>query len=118
MADYPGAIVPSSNKKGGGKKVPPIITITNVTTGRISDETSKDSCVVTFRSDQDLINWEARADGTGRGDGLLVGFGGIEQANMDVIFEVTYDELTNGDGWYRINVYGRDAAGEWTTYGQ
>jgi hypothetical protein len=95
---------------------PPAITITNYTKSKISDEAGHTTCTVTFQSDQALAEWEARADGNGHGSGLLVGSGGAANANTDVQFDVDYTELTQGDKVYRINVYGKNAGGEWTPY--
>lgn len=128
----------------------PVITITSVSMSKISRQAGENDCVAKFKSDQKLISWEARADGSGLGQGLLVGSGSpviqtlgdlesfgytlgtleamsyradnftykpIVNPNTDVAFDVTGDELTNGDKTYRINVYGTNPAGESTDYG-
>ena len=51
----------------------PIITIGTVDKVRISAKTEHDTAVARFTASQALTAWEARADGTGRGSGLLVG---------------------------------------------
>jgi hypothetical protein len=100
----------------GATSVPiPTIAIQGTPVSRISDETGKTTCSVTFRSDVACDQWEARAGGTGQGSGLLVGSGSSVGANADTSFDVTYDELTGGDQTYRINVYGHNATG-WTAY--
>lgn len=75
----------------------PYITIKSVSRVKISDEPGMDVCEVIFTSDQDLIDWEARAGGGGVGEGLLVG-----KANTDPIPQLwqelddknyTWDEL-------------------------
>lgn len=96
--------------------IAPIITITNYTKERISNHPDHDVSVVTFHSDQDLAEWEARADGEGHGEGILVGIGGTETADEDIEFEVYDEELTQGDKTYRINVYGKNVGGVWTPY--
>jgi hypothetical protein len=127
----------------------PVITITSYTRSRISKQSGVNVCVVKFISDQDLIAWEARADGYSAGTGDLVGesegsaatkgaslimgrarqgryiasspagsSGGVLLAVGDVgQFEVEPDELTSGDKEYRITVYGKNLAGEWSDYG-
>lgn len=93
----------------------PVITIQSHTLDKISDETGKTSCTVVFRADVACDQWEARAGGSGQGQGLLVGSGSAINANTDTSFDVTYGELTNGEGLYRINVYGHTAGG-WNAY--
>lgn len=125
----------------------PIISITAYTRSRISAQQGVDVSQVTFQSDQPLVNWEARADGNGVGQGDLVGgpnstretwddydaqsltwdaldaesrtwdnLSTIVGPNTDVPFDVENEELTWGDKSYKINIYGKNAAGEWTPY--
>ena len=93
--------------------LPPEINITNYTKSVISDEVGYQTSTVTFQSNQDLVEWEARADGTGHGTGTLVGSGTTETADTNITFDVDYDELTGGDKVYQINVYGKNSAGQW-----
>lgn len=96
---------------------PPTINILSYSATRISDESGKTTCTIAFSANMDILEWEARAGGTGQGLGLLVGSGNSTvTAGSSVNFDVDYSELTNGDGDYRINVYGRSAGG-WTPYG-
>lgn len=97
----------------GGVVIPPIITVTNYTKDTISDEVGYQTSTVTFESDQDLVEWEARADGTGHGSGTLVGSGGAVTADTPVQFDVDYTELIGGDKTYQINVYGKNSDGAW-----
>lgn len=123
----------------------PIINIQNVTRNKISDEAGATTAIATFTADQELTDWEARADGTGIGQGLLVGaatgvrdtwdkldalnitwdqedarnktwdhINSVLDAGATGSFDVDYTELTAGDKVYRINVYGKNAANEWT----
>jgi hypothetical protein len=101
----------------GESFTPAIITVVANSMSKISDEPGKTTCTVTFKPDQALTAWEARADGTGQGQGLLVGSGGAVTANTEVTFDVDYTELTQGDKTYRINIYGQNASGAWTVYG-
>lgn len=116
----------------------PTINIISYTRTRISSHAGVDKSTVIFQADQDLVNWEARAGGNGLGQGLLVGgptsvlypsetlypsvtlypqAAAIITAGTQVQFDVDYEELTEGDGIYRVNVYGMNEAGEWTAYG-
>ncbi|MGP4063101.1 hypothetical protein [Halobacillus sp. H74] len=51
----------------------PTITIDSVSRNKIGKVTGLDSSTVTFSTNQDLMEWEARAEGMGVGQGLLVG---------------------------------------------
>lgn len=53
--------------------VAPIITITSFTRSKIGKVSGVDKAIVTFTTNQHLLEWEARADGSGVGQGLLVG---------------------------------------------
>lgn len=160
--------------------VAPNIIIKSISQNKISDKPGMNVCEVTFLADQDLIDWEARADGTGVKSGLLVGkavtdpipetwdeldaksytwdeFDALNQTwnelddrrilvpdktwdeldtmaltwdeldtqgqtwnefdGREASFTVENEELTQGDKTYRINVYGKNEAGEWTPYG-
>lgn len=125
----------------------PIITVKSVSRSKISSIAGVSVSVAEFTADQPLVDWEARADGGGVGQGLLVGnasdvrdtwdkFDGLAWSwdfldskgltwddlttvlapNQVGIFEVESDELTNGDKEYRINIYGKNKAGEWSSY--
>lgn len=96
---------------------PPTITIINYTKSKISGISGKDVCVVTFTADQNLTQWEARADGFGVGQGDLVGSGDALLEGQEAVFEVENEELIWGDKTYRINVYGKNEQGEWSLYG-
>lgn len=126
----------------------PLIIIDSYTRAKISNIPGLRESVVQFLADQDLIDWQARADGAGVGQGDLVGQatgvrdtwskwdtqalqwsaldseGKTWQTLIVVLpdndigeFVVDAGELTWGDKTYRINVYGKNAAGEWTAYG-
>lgn len=51
----------------------PILTIEAVTRNRISKLAGANRAIVTFTANQALIDWEARADGQGVGQGDIVG---------------------------------------------
>lgn len=93
------------------------ISINNYTRTKISSVSGVDNCTVTFTSNINLQAWEARAGGSGVGQGLLVGSGTTLVANTDQSFVVDDSELTNGDGAYQINIYGQNLDGDWSTYG-
>lgn len=89
----------------------PTINIITHSKDKISDESGFTVCSVTFQSNVSLLEWEARAGGTGNGTGILVGSGSTESANTNITFDVDYTELTDGDKDYTIYVYGRNADG-------
>ena len=94
---------------------PPTITIVDYSTDKISSVVGKNECSVTFSSNQDLSQWEVRADGSGVGSGDLIANGTTVVAEQP--FVVYYNQLTWGDRTYRINVYGKNTGGVWSTYG-
>ena len=57
---------------------PPIITVTSATRSKLGLASGTTVSTVLFHADQDLDEWEARAGGTARGQGLLVGSGKAE----------------------------------------
>lgn len=112
----------------------PNITITKITRLKIGWQSGVNQSVVKFKADQVLKDFEARAEGIGRGTGLLVGSSGVLYpsdalvcsnslvlrgyalpAGTEQQFEVDRDELQQ-DGQYRINIYGMNEVGEWTPY--
>jgi hypothetical protein len=93
----------------------PNITIISHTRDKISDETGLTTSTVTFQTDVPILEWEARADGSGHGTGLIVGSGSSHAENSDIQFAVDYNELTSGDKSYKINIYARTMSG-WTEY--
>jgi hypothetical protein len=95
----------------------PTMFIQSYTKSKISAQSTKDISTVIFQSDQNLLQWEARADGTGQGSGLLVGSGGAVTSNTDISFDIENEELTLGDKTYRINIYGQNESGVWSIYG-
>lgn len=98
--------------------VKPKITITSIDKSKISDEIGHDECLCTFTSDVDLTEWEVRATfgnaATGHGTGLLVESGLNLSANTEATVSILDEELTDGDGQYVINIYGKSADGTWS----
>ena len=92
----------------------PNLIIVDFTRDRISNKDGFQTCVAWFQADQDVYQWEARADGKGKGQGLLVGSGeSFIPVGSTGFFEVHYHELIFGDKDYKIIVYGRNIYGHW-----
>ena len=92
------------------------ITILEYTREKLGKVAGTTRCTVAFKADQDLLAWEARANGgTGVGIGLLVGEGSTLAAGEIGTFDVDTEELTLGDKEYTIKVYGKNQGGEWST---
>ena len=70
---------------------------------------SQNVCQVTFSTTGEVDAWECRAtlDGQshGQGIGLLVGSGSTVAANTNTRFNITQNQLTLGEGKYRISQY-------------
>ena len=94
--------------------IPPIISIIDYSTTKLSRVSGKNEISITFSSDKDLSEWEVRADGTGVGSGDLIASGGAISSNVN--FTVNGIQLTWGDRIYRINVYGKSTEGLWNNY--
>ena len=94
--------------------IPPIISIVDYSTTKLSRVSGKNEISITFSSDKDLSEWEVRADGTGVGSGDLIASGGAISSNVN--FTVNGIQLTWGDRIYRINVYGKSTEGVWNSY--
>ena len=92
----------------------PVLTLTNTPVSEISNVAGKNVSAASFVSDADLEQWEARAGaGTAHGAGLLVGSGGELAANTAASFDVQNSELTDGEGTYKISVWGKGWDGYW-----
>lgn len=94
---------------GGGTI--PVISVLSVSKVKISLISGMNDCAVSFRSDVDLLEWEARADSLGVGQGILVGSGSAAVANQDVNFDILGTALTSGDKSYSVDIYGRSSSG-------
>jgi hypothetical protein len=95
----------------------PTISITAHDRDKVSGQSGRDVCTVTFQSDIALQAWEAREAGSGHGTGTLVDSGTTLAANTPQQFTILDEEISGGDGTYRITVYGQSAAtGEWSDY--
>lgn len=98
---------------------PPIITVQLPDKSKISNISGYTESLCNFTSDQDLVEWEARAtlenQTPGRGVGLLVESGTNLHSSSVGIISVLNTELTNGDGIYIISVYGMNIMNVWSS---
>ena len=95
--------------------VPPCISIIGIDRLKISNVQGKNRCTVTFKANEDILEWELRANGSGPGQGTLVESGGSLSAETTVEAYIDYNELPYEAEW-RINIYAKDLAGNWTPY--
>lgn len=95
--------------------IPPIISVISISKIRISNKVGYTRCIVTFKANEDLAAWELRAGGEGAGQGTLVESGGSLSAGTTVEAYIDYNELPYEAEW-RINIYAKDLAGNWTPY--
>lgn len=95
--------------------VPPCITLLSVDKYRISAQSGKNRCTIIFKVNEDILEWELRANGSGPGQGTLVESGGSLSAGTTVEAYIDYNELPYEAEW-RINIYAKDLAGNWTPY--
>lgn len=95
--------------------IPPIISVISISKIRISNKVGYTRCTVTFKANEDILEWELRAGGEGPGQGTLVESGGSLSAGTTVDAYIDYNELPYEAEW-RINIYAKDKAGNWTPY--
>jgi hypothetical protein len=80
----------------------PVISIAQATRSRISKNSGLSTSTIEFTSDQDLIAWEARADGSGVGEGLLVGQS--ESAAVETVIQHIFGRLVFGRSIFKKGV--------------
>jgi len=118
----------------------PNVTIKNVTSTKISDETGKDISEVTFSFDQPTIEWTVNVLGTAHGTGTVAEYDSrtvdemikysvdemlsftVDESkqfdsNVDLIAEIDHTELYQ-EGDNRVNIYGKNQSNEWSSYKQ
>lgn len=103
---------------GGGEppiQNPPVPTITHQSRSRLSRVTSIDRSIVKFTFDQDVAEWRVRTMGTDHETGILADSGGAVNSGTEISAEVDYAELYQ-EGQNRVNIYGKNASGDWTPY--
>lgn len=89
----------------------PILTLKSYTRNRLSGQEGFTASQVIFTCDTDLQAFEARATkqgaryGVGIGD-LLCAMEAVK-AGEDIMFSLSYTSLTQGDGTYRVSLYGK-----------
>ncbi|MFS1518481.1 LamG-like jellyroll fold domain-containing protein [Bacillus sp. SCS-151] len=82
---------------------------------KISDENGQDISQVTFQFDVDVTEWRINVLGTSQDTGTIAADGGNVSSNTEITAEIDYTELYQ-EGQNRINIYGKDADGNWTEY--
>lgn len=95
---------------------PPICTIVSLSKSKISDESGMNQSLLTFKFDQAVTEWRVRTIGVDPDTGILADSGGAVAANTEIIARIEWNELYQ-EGSNRINIYGRNADGQWTVYG-
>jgi hypothetical protein len=120
---------------------PPTVTILGISLPTISDEIGMNKTEITFKFDIDVTEYTVNVIGTSHLTGRIAhtgsAFNVIEMANMtvlelsqqtvkqvgaivggtEIVAEVDYTELYQ-EGMNRVNIYGKNTEGVWTTYNQ
>jgi fibronectin type 3 domain-containing protein len=98
---------------------PPVATIIGIETEAsgyvISDEETMNIARIRFKFDVDVTEWVVNVIGSSWDTGVLADSGGFTAANDIITAEVDWTELYQ-EGDNRINIYGKDATGQWTPY--
>jgi hypothetical protein len=96
----------------------PIVTIVSVSVTKISDETGKNACNVTFSFDQDIVEYTVNVLGTSHDSGTVADSAVSNvTANTEITAEIDYTELYQ-EGNDQVNIYGKNASGTWSSYMQ
>lgn len=96
----------------------PASTFVSITRTKLSDETGCTTATATFRvTDSSCVAWEARATNESvaaeNRNGAIVGSGGSVAMNGEVLVDVDYTELLEGDRTYTIRLYVQAEGGAW-----
>lgn len=91
--------------------------VTNIYANKItiSDEEEANQSIITVQFDTDVVQYIARINGVDHNTGTIVHEGGAIPANTNAEIIVDWNELLI-EGVNRINIYGKNSNGEWTTY--
>ena len=93
----------------------PVVTISDTSRNKISDESGSDTSEITFSFNVDVQAWEVRVMGSGNGTGTLADSGGSVTAGQDINAIIDWTELYQ-EGDNKVNIYGQDLNGNWTPY--
>lgn len=89
----------------------PTLTLKSYTRSKLSEKEGFSSAQVVFACDMDLQAFEARATKSGASYGIGVGDLLCSMENVesgkDISFSLSSSKLTQGDGVYRISLYGK-----------
>jgi hypothetical protein len=116
----------------------PVVTITDVSTYKVSDKEGKDTCLATFEFDKAIQEYTVNVLGTSHETGTVADREGKLVSDMDDLLVTALDDMTveearqfnaevpitadidntelYQEGDNRVNVYGKDLDGNWTPY--
>jgi lysozyme len=138
FGDKPVTTTTVSYVVAGASGIAPKVTIVSVSKLKISDEPEFDRANITFKFDIDTKLFTVNVNGVDYDTGLVAHSGGgksvsnlssmlvsdlatqtVQQisiivAGVEIVAEVDYSELSNGDN--RINIYGQATDGTWSAY--
>lgn len=100
---------------GSGDLTPPSVNIISVSRSKISAQSGVNSSVIKFTFSEDVTEWRIRRDGVSYETGVLIASGGAVTAGVEAQATILNTHL-NIEGQNRINIYSKDASGNWTTY--
>jgi hypothetical protein len=95
----------------------PVVTIQDISKSIISNIQGKDEAIVTFSFDRDIIEWTVNIMGVSYNTGIVVdsSWGSTIPANTPIQATINWAKcFQRGDN--RVNIYGKDALGNWTPY--
>ncbi len=99
-----------------GKEEPlPEVSINNVTRDIISNQPGMDTSIVSFSFDQEITQWTVNVGGNSPETGIIANYGGETPKGTQITAEIDWTKLPQ-EGENRVNIYGQNPQGAWTSY--
>lgn len=98
-----------------GDDVAPGVTILSASRAKVSSVAGMNSSVLTLKFNEAVTAWKINLNGVSHNTGTTVESGGAVNANTEFQAIIYHTDL-NTEGQNRLNIYGCDAAGNWTPY--
>lgn len=94
---------------------PPKVVSLSSDTFKVSHIIGFDVSLVKFKFDKDVVEWRINQLGSSHDTGVVIESGSNVTANVEIVAAVNSTDLTS-EGQNRLNIYGKDVDGNWTSY--
>lgn len=95
--------------------VPPTVSSLALSLYKVSSQIGFDVTTLSFKFDQDITEWRAVLLGVSHETGTVLDSGGATTADNEVFGVIDSSSLYQ-EGQNRVNIYGKNASGDWTPY--